>query len=116
MEKNVRLGLLMGYYPGALTARQKQMMALHFDEDMSLAEIAEHEGVSRQAVHDAIRRGEAALESMEAENGLLASRMTLLHAVDMLEGLLEGLRSGQVPDKAALEAAAAQLEQVKTML
>lgn len=46
-------------------------MDLHFEQDLSLAEIAEQESISRQGVHDAIKRGEKALFDMEGKLGIL---------------------------------------------
>jgi hypothetical protein len=46
-------------------------MSRHFEEDMSLAEIAEEYGISRQAVHDIIKRSEKALLDYEEELGLV---------------------------------------------
>ena len=54
MEKHVRLGLLLDIYGELLTERQRSILFQSVNEDCSLAEIAEREGVSRQAVRDAI--------------------------------------------------------------
>jgi predicted DNA-binding protein YlxM (UPF0122 family) len=49
--------LLLDFYGLLLTDRTRSILELHYSEDMSLAEIAEQESISRQAVHDTIRRG-----------------------------------------------------------
>ena len=56
---------LLDFYGALLTKRQREMMALRLEEDLSLSEIAENYGVSRQAVHDALRRAELTLIDME---------------------------------------------------
>ncbi len=71
MEKNVRFGWLLDFYGAFLTERQRLMLELTVNQDLSLAEIAEQEGVSRQAVRDALQRGEAVLEEMEQKLGLM---------------------------------------------
>lgn len=71
MDKRTRTGLLIDCYGALLTKRQRAMMLLRFDEDLSLAEIAEREGVSRQAVRDALVRGEAQLEEYEQKLGFM---------------------------------------------
>ncbi len=71
MDRRTQTGLLLDYYGGLLTQRQRALMQLHFDEDLSLAEIAEREGVSRQAVRDALVRGEAQIMDCEQKLGLL---------------------------------------------
>lgn len=64
--------LLYDFYGGLLTEKQREMLDLHFHMDLSLGEIAENEGVSRQAVHDVVRRSTAALRAYERELGLVA--------------------------------------------
>nr|WP_162990949.1 sigma factor-like helix-turn-helix DNA-binding protein [Maliibacterium massiliense] len=70
MEAKVRLSLLLGFYAPMLTQKQQRMMRLWIDEDLSLAEIAEREGISRQGVHDAVHRAAEALDDMESRLGV----------------------------------------------
>lgn len=63
--------LLLDFYGELLTPRQSEVLDLHCNSDLSLAEIAGELSVSRQAVHDAIRTGKALLERYEAKLGLL---------------------------------------------
>lgn len=66
--KVTRINTLYDFYSPLLTERQREMIELHYFDDWSLGEIAAHVGVSRQAVHDNLRR---ALEQMEGyENAL----------------------------------------------
>jgi len=71
MEKRIETGWLLDFYGPLITERQREMLRLYFEEDLSLAEIARQEGVSRQAVHDAIRRGDTQLRGYEEQLGLL---------------------------------------------
>ncbi len=71
MERNIKLGMLLAYYGSCLTERQQSILSRHVDDDLSLSEIAESEGISRQAVHDAIKRAEAQLQQMESSIGLV---------------------------------------------
>ena len=66
MSKEIRTGLLLDFYGPLLTGRQQLCLDLYFNQDLSLAEIAGQEGISRQAVRDALVRGERAL--CEADN------------------------------------------------
>jgi predicted DNA-binding protein YlxM (UPF0122 family) len=59
-------------YQSLLTAHQREVLDLHLRSDWSLAEIAEHQGTSRAAVHDIIRRSVDALAGYERRLGLLA--------------------------------------------
>lgn len=74
LEATVRMNQLFSYYQTLLTVKQQQMLSLYYEEDYSLGEIAEHYEVSRQAVHDTIKRSEKALEHYESTLGLLAKR------------------------------------------
>ncbi|MEF9933648.1 MAG: YlxM family DNA-binding protein [Clostridium sp.] len=63
--------LLLDFYGGLLTDKQRLIMSYHYEEDMSLSEISEELGVSRQAVHDVIKRSEKVLKGYEKELGLV---------------------------------------------
>ena len=65
----VQMLLLFDYYGDMLTERQRMCLDLRYNQDLSLAEIAEELGVSRQGVHDNIIRAEAHLQKMEAKTG-----------------------------------------------
>lgn len=69
MPKNLFIGALLDVYGAFLSEKQREIMWHYFNDDLSLAEIAENEGTSRQAVSDIIRRGEAVLKKYENECG-----------------------------------------------
>ncbi|WP_291965721.1 YlxM family DNA-binding protein [Caloramator sp.] len=71
MDRLSYIVLLLDFYRNLLTQKQRDIMSRHFEEDMSLAEIAEEYGISRQAVHDIIKRSEKALLDYEEELGLV---------------------------------------------
>lgn len=85
MSKNLEISLLLDYYGGMLTEKQRDVIDLYYNQDLSLAEIAEHEKISRQGVRDNIKRGEAYLLELE-ENLHLAKQTASLLA------LLEDIR------------------------
>ncbi len=71
--KNLNFVYLLDFYGGILNDRQREVLTLYYDDDLSLAEIAEITNISRQGVHDLIKRGEVKLT--DAENALgLAKR------------------------------------------
>ncbi|MBR3494768.1 MAG: DNA-binding protein [Clostridia bacterium] len=73
ITRKVELAWLMAFYGPLLTEKQREVLTLHCEEDMSLGEIAETAGVSRQAVHEMIAR--AADRMLETERRLhLAAR------------------------------------------
>lgn len=89
---------LLDFYGELLTEKQRECCDLHFNEDLSLSEIAEHSGISRQAVWDNIRRAEAAMKDMEEKTGLIRRLSETRQLLDSLEerlGRLEGLCQGE---------------------
>ena len=71
MEKIVEQGLLYDFYGELLTEHQKKIYEDVVYNDLSLAEIAENAGISRQGVRDVIVRAEAAMQAMEDRTGII---------------------------------------------
>ena len=61
MANNVEITILLDFYGDMLTAKQRDFINLYYNDDLSLAEIAENEGITRQGVRDAIKRAEGQL-------------------------------------------------------
>ncbi len=85
--KDLNIAVLFDFYGEMLTEKQKDVIDLYYNEDLSLAEIAEHEGISRQGVRDNIKRGESYLLELEeklkfAEND--KGLQSMLHSIDEL--------------------------------
>ena len=66
MVENLDVTMLFDIYGGLLTEKQQNFITYYYDDDLSLAEIAENEGITRQGVRDAIKRAEAQLVTFEA--------------------------------------------------
>ena len=64
-EKSVRTGILLDFYGNLLTDKMREACESYYNEDLSLAEIAESSGISRQGVYDTIHRAEKQLEEYE---------------------------------------------------
>ena len=71
MDKIAETSLLYDFYGQLLTEKQRQVMSLYHEENLTLSEIADEFGISRQGVHDALQKGEKALESYEEKLGLV---------------------------------------------
>ena len=71
MAKNLQEGVLLDFYGDLLTEKQKRALELYYNEDLSLAEIAEDMQVSRQGVRAFIKQGEAHLKEFEEKLGML---------------------------------------------
>ena len=65
VDRIVRIGQLIDLYGPLLTDRQRQFITLHYVEDMSFGEIAQEYGISRQAIHDAVKHAGQALEEYD---------------------------------------------------
>lgn len=70
LEKLIRMGQLYEIYSNLLTDKQREIMALYYEEDYSLGEISENLGVSRQSVYDMLKRSEKLLSDYESKLGL----------------------------------------------
>jgi uncharacterized protein len=79
-------------YGALLTDHQREIVDLYLRSDWSLAEIAEHQGTSRAAVHDIVRRSTSAMQEYERRLGLLGESARRRRAVAALERELDGLR------------------------
>ena len=86
MEKRVELSCLLDYYGGLLTERRRSLLEQAVYEDCSLSEIAEREGISRQGVRDALKRGEEQLYEIEGKLHFLRRDAALRR---LLSGLLQ---------------------------
>ncbi len=71
MEKFAQMAMLADFYGPLLTDKQRNAWDLHYQQDFSLAEIAETEQISRQAVHDLLKRTERILNDYEEKLGLV---------------------------------------------
>ena len=74
------LALLLDYYGGMLTDKQKECFDMRYNQDLSLAEIGQELGVSRQAVNDNLTRTEALLRRMEENIGCVKRDMFVREA------------------------------------
>ncbi|WP_124057699.1 YlxM family DNA-binding protein [Vaginisenegalia massiliensis] len=88
LAKFIRMNQLLAFYQSLLTDKQQTILSLYYEEDQSLAEIAEQFNISRQAVHDTIKRTELALEEYEATLGLLNKQLQRQKLLDQLKPLL----------------------------
>lgn len=96
-NSRVMRSMLFDFYGELLTDKQREYFDLHYNEDLSLAEIAEQSGISRQGVWDIIRRAEAAMTEIEEKTGLIKrfmERSAVLSEIrsqlDELESMTEG--------------------------
>ncbi|NLY89207.1 MAG: YlxM family DNA-binding protein [Firmicutes bacterium] len=90
MEHVAKMSLYYDFYGGLLTPKQQRVFSLYYMDNLSLAEIAEEEGTTRQAVHDLLQRTEKILERWEKELSLVDRYLKEKRAVgEIKEGLEE---------------------------
>lgn len=84
-EKDLRISYLLDFYGDVLTERKKEVLDMYYNEDLSLAEIAEQIGISRQGVRDLIKKAEDELLFLEEKLGLAKKMRALrIHADNMM--------------------------------
>ena len=91
------MSLLLDYYGGLLTEKQRNAFDLYYNQDLSLAEIAEQEGISRQGVHDTISRTETTLLQMEEAIGCIARAQSIRSAIETICENAEALSAHEDP-------------------
>ena len=89
----LEMALLYDYYGGMLTEKQRQCYTMRYEQDLSLGEIAETLGVSRQAVCDNLTRTEALLRKMETNIGCISRGLKARKAVQSIRSAAESLNA-----------------------
>ena len=88
MAKDLRFSLLLEVYGELLPEKQAELARSYYDLDLSLSEIAENEGITRQGVHDAIKRAEQQMLLFEEKLGVIdkTERLKELYAAARSSG------------------------------
>ena len=109
LEKSVEIGTLCAFYGGLLTQRQQDALRLHYEEDLSLGEIAEELGVSRQNVHELITRSVQKLRRYEETLGGMKRAAETAKELRKVQELLDGIRSLHSEDQKTLQEVSARI-------
>lgn len=86
MKQFTEIAMLLDIYGGVLTPNQRDIMDLYYNYDLSLAEIAQNKDITRQGVHDIIRRSEDVLRKIDGQLNLtekLLDTDTSLKSIDV---------------------------------
>ena len=92
-NQTYRMTMLFDFYGEVLTPRQKEFFDLYYNEDLSLAEIAENYGISRQGVRDVIVRAEAIMTDLEDKSGLMKRFMLMQQQVQAILDAAEKIQT-----------------------
>ena len=101
-EKNLNIGYLLDFYGVLLPERKRSAMEMYYNEDLSLAEVAEQMGISRQGVRHVIKKGEELLEFYEEKLGLAKRAEAFESVIERLEGVKERLDNDDVSSELSL--------------
>ena len=105
MSKNIETAILLDTYGSMLTEKQYDTLSLYYDEDLSLSEIAENMGITRQGVHKCIRTAEEYLTQLEETLGFAGKYRKICDICEKLTALTDDNVSG-----------AAEKEKMKTLI
>ena len=92
MSKDLGMSLLLDFYGDVLTEPQREAMDLFYNGDLSLSEIAEDAGITRQCVRDRIVKGEKILTELESKLGLAKRFGSVEKDVSFIIGRLRGIQ------------------------
>lgn len=91
-DKLVQIALLFDFYGQLLTEKQMEIVDMYYNDDLSLAEISEQQGISRQGVYDTLKRAEKTLYEYEEKLGLVdryqKQKESMKELIEMLDELL----------------------------
>ena len=85
------VNLLFDFYGKLLTKRQREVMELYYEENLTLAEIADEFEISRQGVHDALKNAEKALKGYEEKLGLVEKLQQSRQAIEQIDAQIDEL-------------------------
>lgn len=91
MSKNLSVSLLMDFYGQLLTPKQLEALEYYYNDDLSLAEIADQMSISRQGVRDFIKRGEKQLLELEDKLGLAQRFERIKLKIEKIDALADKL-------------------------
>ncbi len=104
MEKIVEQAMLYDFYGELLTAHQRQIYEDVVFENLSLGEIAQEEGVSRQAVHDIVKRCDKALLEYEEKLKLVEKFISIKEKIEEIDRLSGQYEDGTMQDRGSFGA------------
>lgn len=105
MSKDLNMSLLLDFYGDILSEKQKEAMELFYNGDLSLSEISEITGITRQGVRDRIVKSEQIITELEDKLGLASRFGNVSKTLEYIKGRLEELRRSGIAVDDIIEAA-----------
>lgn len=116
MKKFAEMALLVDFYGPLLTEKQRNVWDLRYQQDLSLTEIAELAGISRQAIHDLLKRTEKILVGYEEKLGLVQRFLTEREKLLAIENSFTGLIEQEIFDGPVQKKLEKILEQIQEVI
>jgi predicted DNA-binding protein YlxM (UPF0122 family) len=117
IDEITQASLLYDFYGQLLSRRQKEVMELYHEENLTLSEIASEFDISRQGVHDALKNAEKSLKGYEEKLGLVEKFEKTSDAISridkMIEKLISSLQGTETADNAGT---VKKLEEIKSII
>lgn len=117
-EKNMNISFLLDFYGDVLSDKQSEILDLYYNEDLSLSEIAESNGLTRQGVRHVIKKAEDLLLSLETKLGLANRFVILSSAYQSIATNLEKVNAmlgSNATKREISELLCAEIEKVRTL-
>ena len=117
IDEITQASLLYDFYGQLLSRRQKECMELYYEENLSLSEIADEFGISRQGVSDALRNAVRALNEYERKLGLVEKLQKTNQAIAEIDSIIDGVAAGMIQETGQESAqVVAELKRVKDII
>lgn len=94
IDKTLEMNLLYDFYGALLPEKQQEILRLHYEEDYSLAEIADEVSITRQGVHDAMKKADRSLHQYEEKLGLVGRSKRISQALSGIDTSLAQIQEG----------------------
>lgn len=111
-KKDMQISLLLDFYGDILSDRRREMTALYYNDDLSLSEIAEITGISRQGVRDAVKKSEAELLELEDKLGLAGRYEDLRKQIAKISADLKEIQSESEETASKIQVIAKELAEL----
>ena len=99
MAKDMKIGMLMDFYGQLLTDKQYDALDMYYNQDLSLAEIAEESSISRQGARDFIKKGEKQLNEYEEKLGLVKRFNDITKQIAEMNAIIDRLPYGSETER-----------------
>lgn len=91
MDKTAKVGLLFSFYKNMLTKRQIDCVDLYYNEDLSLSEISDILGITRQGVRDNVKRAENMMIATEEKLGLVSKFLRISDSLEQIDDIIRDI-------------------------